>query len=269
MLCVDGVNYASITDFCSKNDLGIGYATVLKKLKGKSTSEKEELLSRLVKDSYPFCINGRKYKSIKDFCSKNDLGIEYTTVLKRLKGKSTSEKEELLSRLVKDSYSFCIKGRKYKSIKEFCSKNSLSVCYETLQKRTSGKSLEEKLRILESSLEEGVYIIGIRFKSMKDACKFFNTNFGVCRVRRCRGWSVRDSVLGKEPVTVLSRKCAERIVKQRLEDGFPYGMCLMFTDEDQLILNLSEDAEKFVNSFFDQCENGVEPMKAYKVAINV
>lgn len=37
-----------------------------------------------------------------------------------------------------------VRGRMYKDIKDFCSRNKLDVCYDTVIRKTKGKSIPEK-----------------------------------------------------------------------------------------------------------------------------
>lgn len=162
-----------------------------------------------------------------------------------------------------------VKGRMYKDIKDFCSRNKLDICYDTVIRKTKGKSIPEKEKILESLLEGNIILLGIKFKSMNEACRFFGVSLNTSQIRRKRGWSVRDSILGKEPVTELSRKCVERLVSQRVEEGYAYDECLQFSDEDHPIQKLDKDAERFVDFFFNLCEIGQTPRVACDMAKSV
>lgn len=105
---------------------------------------------------------------------------------------------------------------------------------------------------------------------MNEACRFFGVSLNTSQIRRKRGWSVRDSILGKEPVTELSRKCVERLVSQRVEEGYAYDECLQFFDEDHPIQKLDEDAERFVGFFSNLCEIGqIPPRVACDIAKSV
>lgn len=165
-----------------------------------------------------------------------------------------------------------VKGVEYENVKDFWSRNNINLCYDTVIRKTKGKSIPEKEKVLESLLETSgckVCILGINFKSMNEACKFFGVNYNTAQIRRKRGWSVRDSILGKKPITKLSRKCVERLVGQRIAEGYSYDVCLQFFDEDHPIEKLDADAERFVSLFFDLCEIGQIPKLAYNTALGI
>lgn len=86
------------------------------------------------------------------------------------------------------------------------------------------------------------------------------------QARRKRGWSVRDSILGKKPIKKLRKDVVARIVKDHILEGYSYDEALQFFDGDRLIKELDTDAERAVNSFWDMCEEGRNPFEAYMSA---
>lgn len=163
-------------------------------------------------------------------------------------------------------------GVRYNSIKEAYRELNFPCCYETLidkvknvEDKSKGKVLEEMLcnADIERNLRNPI-ILGIRFKSLNEACREFGIDVNKAQMRRKRGWNAVDSILGKVKLgrRVLSKKEVSVVVKKKLEEGWGYDEALQFFDGDTQC-DLNEESDKLVKNFFDLCEDDVDPMEAF------
>ena len=143
-------------------------------------------------DGIPVIVDNKSFISIAQACRYYNL--DYDKVMKRIdKGWTIGEVFELIKKY-NNPIPLILNGKKYKSISEACRYYNLNYRKITNRLRT-GWSPEEAFELSErkSDYRKPLILEDKKFKSIREACKYYNLNYATVHSRIYRGWFIEEA----------------------------------------------------------------------------
>ena len=192
-ITLEGKTYKSINEACRYYN--ISYSTIYGRLKmGWSKEEAFGLVER--DDNYrSIDLEGKHFNSIKDACKYYNLDYDRTYIRLCIQNWSVEEAFGLVKRHKYDKYGKITIGDKtFENLKEVCDHYNLN------RKKVSsrlelGWSIEEAIGLIERDYNnrKSITIEGKTFKSITEACIYYNVDRIKVNNRMRKGWSIEET----------------------------------------------------------------------------
>ena len=195
-ITIEGKTFKSVKEACKYYDLEKEYHTIIYRLNsGWSVEDAFGLYIEMnYKNGRSIVIDGNSFISIKEACDYYDL--DYEKVRHRISnyGWSIEEAFELKQR-DKSNKPITVEGKTFKSIKEACEFYNLSDITTIYSRLNNGWSIEEAFELkLRSKSNKPITIEGKTFKSIRQACKYYNLNYKkVIHRLHNYGWTIEEA----------------------------------------------------------------------------